>query len=164
VLQPLAQPFTVRLIWFLNVRGAIVRTTYRSPRVIVIDPPLARRAERPDEEIPHLYQQPTATLPAHLCLYWPDGEQFNADMYLAETILPWSSEWLTYYELWQITGEWAGPEAPHESDDTTDRSASALPRHFRSRFPETAPLLTAHPYLLATQHPVVSDTDELAAA
>jgi hypothetical protein len=101
-----------------------------------------------------LYQQPTETLPAQLCLYWPDGEQFNAGMYLAETILPWASEWLTYYELWQATGEWAGPEAPHASGEITEPLASAAPRQFRSRFPETAPLLTSHPYLLASQHPV----------
>ena len=29
-------------------------------------------------------------------------------MYLAETILPWASEWLAHYEGWLYTGEWKG--------------------------------------------------------
>ena len=34
-------------------------------------------------------------------------------MYVHETIVPWTAEWIVFYELWKITGEWLGPEAPH---------------------------------------------------
>ena len=39
-LQPFAQPYRVRLIWSLGVRGATVRSAYSSPMVLVLDPPL----------------------------------------------------------------------------------------------------------------------------
>jgi hypothetical protein len=29
-------------------------------------------------------------------------------MLLAYTVVPWTSEWLVFYELWLITGEWLG--------------------------------------------------------
>lgn len=27
-------------------------------------------------------------------------------MLLVETIVPWTSEWLYFYEIWLVTGEW----------------------------------------------------------
>lgn len=41
-----------------------------------------------------------------LCLHLP-GE-WRADMYIAHTTVPWTSEWLFYYELWLVTGQWSG--------------------------------------------------------
>ena len=29
-------------------------------------------------------------------------------MNIAETIIPWASEWLLHYEIWLATGEWQG--------------------------------------------------------
>jgi hypothetical protein len=29
-------------------------------------------------------------------------------MPLAMTVIPWISEWLYFYELWLVTGEWLG--------------------------------------------------------
>ncbi|MDP9848099.1 hypothetical protein [Streptosporangium lutulentum] len=34
-------------------------------------------------------------------------------MLLARTILPWTCEWLLHYELWLITGRWAGSGEDH---------------------------------------------------
>lgn len=61
---------------------------------------------------PQLLLHPTATALPHtypgdkLCLHLP-GE-WSADMYIAHTTVPWTSEWLFYYELWLITGQWNG--------------------------------------------------------
>ncbi len=39
-------------------------------------------------------------------------------MTLADTILPWASLWLFYYEVWLATGEWVGGgEHPGERED-----------------------------------------------
>lgn len=157
-LQPFAQPYRVRLIWSLGVRGVNTRSTYNSPMVLVLDPPLVRRLEEPERPIPHLYARPQPEMPPHLCLYWPPGREFDASRYLAETILPWAAEWLMYYELWHATGKWAGPEAPHSSVQPTLMPASeaeAQPMSARRRFHPTQALLHMHPYLLATRHPVV---------
>jgi len=50
-----------------------------------------------------------------LCLYYPDYDEWTSAMYIAETIVPWISLWLMYYEAWLATGEWLGGGIKHES-------------------------------------------------
>jgi len=83
-----------------------VKVTYRhrsSPRVRVIDPLLELHPRA--TSLPHVYSG------GDLCLYLP-GE-WTEDMLLARTILPWTCEWLLHYELWLITGRWAGSGEDH---------------------------------------------------
>ena len=56
------------------------------------------------ERVPHLYDQETQ----RLCLFMPKYEEWKPFMYISETIIPWASEWLVFYELWLSTGEWLG--------------------------------------------------------
>jgi len=89
-------------------------TTPRTPNpdVTVIAP----RLEVPDGiSLPHTFPSD------RLCLYWRG--QWDASMSIAKTIVPWTSEWLLHYELWQITGKWLG--GGHEASD------SAKPRRQR---------------------------------
>ena len=164
-LQPYAQPYIVRLTWCLCVRGTAIRSRYSSPRVFVINPPLIRREEELEKPIPHLYRQPAAKLPPQLCLYWPDGVEFKADKYLADTVLPWASEWLGYYELWHATGTWAGPEAPHARREPVEivPDAEGSPKLGAKLRVISNSLLTGHPYLVASRHPVVERVEGLAA-
>lgn len=37
-------------------------------------------------------------------------------MLIANTIVPWTSEWLFYYEIWLATGQWHG--GGHSSAET----------------------------------------------
>lgn len=40
-------------------------------------------------------------------------------MLIANTIVPWAVEWLFFYEVWLVTGEWGGGgEWPPRSDQT----------------------------------------------
>ena len=48
-----------------------------------------------------------------LCLYYPDDRSWTSDLFLAETIVPWTAEWLAFYEIWYVTGIWYGDEVPH---------------------------------------------------
>lgn len=41
-----------------------------------------------------------------LCLFYK--EEWNATMNIADTIIPWTCEWLYFYEIWVITGKWYG--------------------------------------------------------
>lgn len=62
---------------------------------------LAKKATR----LPHVYDQRKQKL----CLFYPDGKQWNASMPLAKTIVLWAYEWLYHYELWLGTdGDWKG--------------------------------------------------------
>ena len=35
-------------------------------------------------------------------------DEWNADMLISESVVPWTSEWLLHYELWLATDEWLG--------------------------------------------------------
>ena len=69
------------------------------PKVFVEDPEIEDQA---DERVPHRYRD------GSLCLYLPGTGEWKRDMFLADTILPWTSEWLLHYELWLATSEWHG--------------------------------------------------------
>lgn len=70
------------------------------PVVTVLEP---RIAPRPDgAPIPHVYPG------GHLCLYHPGKWEWTTADLIAETIVPWTSLWLLYYEAWQATGVWSG--------------------------------------------------------
>ena len=70
-----------------------------NPKVFVEEPALQ---EREGERPPHRYRDTS------LCLYLPGAQEWDESMYLADTILPWASEWLLHYEIWLGTGEWHG--------------------------------------------------------
>lgn len=81
-------------------RDYMVKLSYREgrrPRVTVVDPAL--RCDL-DGAIPHLYRDGT------ICLH--DSHQWKPTMLFIDTLVPWSSEWLYYYELWVATGTWYG--------------------------------------------------------
>ncbi|MCC6893893.1 MAG: hypothetical protein IT321_13810 [Anaerolineae bacterium] len=71
------------------------------PRVYVLSPQIL-------PEAPHTYHSDKS-----LCLYYPEDGSWSAKMLIAKTIVPWTSEWLCFYEIWQTTGKWFGKEAPH---------------------------------------------------
>lgn len=81
-----------------NIR--IVHKRSRSPRVYVEGHKLDRASK-------HLYED------GALCLYWPKEWRWSSSARLAETIVPWASLWLYFYEIWEACGEWLGPSSPH---------------------------------------------------
>jgi hypothetical protein len=83
----------------------VVKVTYsyspdEYPKVWVVSPPI-------DPSSRHLYRD------GSLCLHYPKDWDWRPQEYLAKTIIPWTAEWLAFYEIWRLTGEWYGEEAPH---------------------------------------------------
>lgn len=72
----------------------------KEPKVRVLDPPLRDRGD--GQVIPHTYEGDL------LCLYRPKYEEWNPSLLIAETIIPWISEWLYFYEVWLVAGIWLG--------------------------------------------------------
>jgi hypothetical protein len=70
------------------------------PKIQVIEPKLVINYN--GDKIPHVY------LGNKLCLYRPKYNEFTDKNFISETIIPWTSLWLYYYEVWHITGEWLG--------------------------------------------------------
>ena len=90
-----------------------VRITFKTgeyPKVKV----LSHLEGRQGEPLPHVYAD------GALCLF-VEGE-WTSDMFIADTIVPWTSEWLLYYELWLFTGEWHG-EGRELADSRCSESA-----------------------------------------
>ena len=54
------------------------------------------------KKVPHMYKD------GSLCLFYPEYCEWNYADSWAETLIPWASLWLFYYELWLQTGEWLG--------------------------------------------------------
>jgi len=76
----------------------------RLPTVRVLAPAL-----KPNDQglLPHVYSDGT------LCLH--DEGEWHSKMLLSQTILPWASEWLFYYELWLASDTWFG-DGPERLD------------------------------------------------
>jgi hypothetical protein len=99
-----------RLVWTGFLKPSLkspeyqVRIQYQQgfpPKVHVLWPEIC-----PDA--PHIYQSDKS-----LCLYYSKDGSWSSARLIARTVIPWTAEWLRFYEIWCITGKWFGPEAPH---------------------------------------------------
>ncbi|MCY4160578.1 MAG: hypothetical protein OXE77_01800 [Flavobacteriaceae bacterium] len=82
-----------------------IRITYEKNervKVFVINERLKIAPNR--EKLPHVYDGGKQ----QLCLYSSSKKEWNGFKPIADTIIPWTSEWLFYYELWLLSGQWYG--------------------------------------------------------
>lgn len=92
VLQPTSRSGTYQFVLKYNLVD--------SPKTKIISPTLQKNDK--GENPPHLYPG------ENLCLYHPQYREFSRTDFLCDTIIPWTSLWLYYYEVWHLTGEWLG--------------------------------------------------------
>lgn len=89
----------------------------QTPRVRVLD----ALETREGESLPHVYSD------GSLCLHEP-GE-WTKMMLIADSTVPWTSEWLANYEIWLFTGDWHGggewPPRREAMDDKQPPSQAA---------------------------------------
>lgn len=93
----------------------LVRIEYRPPshpKVYLISPELVR--SRDGQDFNHVYKD------GQLCLYDTRESEWTHEMGLARSIVPWTIQWLYFYDVWLKTGIWCGDEAPHSSDKDAD--------------------------------------------
>ncbi len=110
----------------LRISGQISPTTISStytftlnyrlqsrPRVRITKPQLEKSDGR---NPPHLFSD------GSLCLYYPKHYEWKPTMLIGETIIPWTSLWLFYYEVWLATGTWFGKGVHPTSNKKRDRT------------------------------------------
>ena len=106
------------------VRVTAFAHSARDPIVDVLDP-------APSADAPHRYAD------GRLCLYYPPDGTWSDNRSVARTIVGLTAVWLACYELWQATGQWYAPEAPHEHEETAKTPAKNGAENGRD--PETIP-------------------------
>ena len=72
------------------------------PMVWIMDPSI------PYESAIHMYADNS------LCLYDWREQSWKESYHLYDTIIPWTAEWLLYYEIYKMTGKWIGRSASHD--------------------------------------------------
>jgi hypothetical protein len=91
-----------------------IKITYEflcRPRIAILQPSLERAEGQ--TKLPHVYNGQD-----DICVHRP--EEWNSRLFIADTIMPWISQWLYFYEVWAQTGAWMGkgthPNAPQHSE------------------------------------------------
>lgn len=113
------QFYKVRIIWTRFSPWENIEMKITDPCVYILDPPLQ---DREDSLIPHLYERNSVP---YLCLYDPQKEHWeDNERSIADTIIPWASEWLANYELWRTTGKWYAPERHPERTSPCNNNLS----------------------------------------
>jgi hypothetical protein len=82
-------------------RVELVYKPWNSPEVRILDPEI-----NPEGKL-HFYKNGT------LCLYDWREQPWQKKWHLADTVIPWTAEWVMYYELYLLTGKWLGASAVH---------------------------------------------------
>lgn len=107
----------------------VVEATYaigmEFPWVRVRRPRLVQRPDFADGPLPHVYWRGDEP---GLCLFDPLQKEWNASMAISRTTIPWTIDWLYFYEIWSMTGKWLGggrhrgqpiPVKPQQNDEVT---------------------------------------------
>jgi hypothetical protein len=92
---PLSDCYTIRIKYIQNC----------PPVITVLNNQLKPR--EPNGKIKHTYGN------GSLCLYYPKAREWTPQDFISETIVPWISVWLYYYEIWFATGRWLGGGIEH---------------------------------------------------
>lgn len=88
----------------------------RLPKSYVLFPELRSYDEK--VKIPHIYEDASGPRP---CLFLPGNKEWAGNKLISDTIIPWLSLWLFYYEVWLSTKEWLGEGFhPSSGKDETD--------------------------------------------
>ena len=88
-----------------SYRIEICYSPWDSPEVRVIDPKIEFTKGA------HIYHNDT------LCLFDWREQPWRKRWHIHETIVPWTAEWLVFYELWLLTGKWHGRSASHDKPE-----------------------------------------------
>ena len=84
-------------------------------KIFVIDRKLKIAPNR--TKLPHVYN----TKAQQICLYSPSKNEWKSTKLISNTIIPWASEWLYYYELWLPEGKWYGGGHDEYPNETLDK-------------------------------------------
>jgi hypothetical protein len=135
-LRPASKTYRVRIVLFRRTifEGWTLANNYVT--VHVVDPLVGAEMLVNETLLPHIYWNDRNPAWPALCLWDPAEMFWTPEMSIATTIIPWTSEWLLFFEYWQISGEFLGPgrhpprrrkecPTPPETSDPESRARKA---------------------------------------
>ena len=133
-LAPNARPYRISILYFPYFRYECGAVQQSRVSVRVVSPVIGHDPRGTGDRPPHIYIDDDG-LGFSLCLYDPWEDDWRLANSIAETIIPWASEWLFWFEAWLLTGVWSGGAAQHKKEPecpTSSPSFPALPARFRA--------------------------------
>jgi hypothetical protein len=126
--RPASKTYTIRIVYFRRRFFDGWHLTNHYVTVHVVDP-LIGESMIGGDDLPHIYWNKRAPLWPALCLWDPDELDWGPELTIATTIIPWASEWLLFFEYWQISGEFLGPgrHPPRRRNECPNPSATSDP-------------------------------------
>lgn len=115
-LQPFLREYEVSIVRAYQpaCRQILVRN-YWLPRIQLLDPKILLAHPKSDELVPHVYWSKSDLQNPPLCTFDPASGEWLPDMMTADTLLPWTLDWLACYEGWSASGVWRGGGRHHDS-------------------------------------------------
>lgn len=101
------KPYRIMIDYDLRRAEAAIGLPQFVPMVTVLSPKLRPNSEAIEEApLPHVYFDQKEICNSRLCLFDPAANEWSPKQLVADTIVPWTAEWLASYEGWQATGRW----------------------------------------------------------
>lgn len=112
-LCPINRAYEVEITYFPQTRFDGYSLSNPELNVRIVDPVIGLNPRGTGEPPPHIYYDELDPEHPPLCLYdWRDDE-WQPSQPIVETIIPWTSEWIYYFERWMLTGVWEGGGRSH---------------------------------------------------
>ena len=108
-LRPASKTYRIRIVHFRRTIFAGWTLANDYVTVHVVDPLIGAEMLTNETFLPHIYWNERNPAWPALCLWDPAELFWTPEMSIAATIIPWTSEWLLFFEYWQISGEFLGP-------------------------------------------------------
>lgn len=121
-LRPVMQSYRVRVRYIRYNPLTCGLLNHPHVEVFVLDPKIGHDPRGTGEPPPHVFLLGHSPEYPALCLFDPARREWSPADHIAETIIPWSIEWLMWFELWVWDGIWRGggrhPSEPVVENDT----------------------------------------------
>lgn len=115
-LTPIFQKYKIRITYIAY--PYFDNFTVSNPRetIIVLDPPIGSDPRGTGDRAQHTYWWNRDPDFPRLCVHDPLADDWDADKPIADTLIPFTIDWLLWHEDWVATGLWRGrgrhPEMP----------------------------------------------------
>jgi hypothetical protein len=119
--RPASKTYTIRIVYFRRRFFDGWHLSNHYVTVHVVDP-LIGELMLDGDDLPHIYWNDRAPFWPALCLWDPEEMYWDPEMMIATTIIPWTSEWLLFFEYCRYPVNFWGPAGTRAGGATNVRT------------------------------------------